>query len=192
MVPPQLTGGIPATLLRLLQLLLLLLLFGQLAGCARPPLTRVMEVTAYCGCGSCCNWQRGSWYWLYLDFWNRTIASGPRAGAPYSGLTASGTFPRQVQPGLLSLDSLRRPWLIPPRLLFFPWFFLPEDGTIAADTDYYPFGTRMLVPGYGWGVVEDRGSAIKGPTRLDLYFRSHTRALEWGRQKLPVEIWPPR
>ena len=63
-----------------------------------------------------------------------------------------------------------------------------KDGTIAADTKYYPFGTRMYVPGYGWGVVQDRGSAIKGPDRIDLYFESHQDALKWGRRRLQVKI----
>jgi 3D (Asp-Asp-Asp) domain-containing protein len=39
-----------------------------------------------------------------------------------------------------------------------------RDGTIAADTDSYPFGTRMFVPDWGWGVVEDRGGAIQVKT----------------------------
>ena len=60
--------------------------------------------------------------------------------------------------------------------------------TIAADTKYYPFGTRMYIPGYGWGVVEDRGGAIKGKDRIDLYFDSHEAAMKWGRRKLPVTI----
>jgi 3D (Asp-Asp-Asp) domain-containing protein len=46
----------------------------------------------------------------------------------------------------------------------------------------------MYVPGYGEGVVEDRGSAIKGSKRIDLYFNSHQKAREWGRQNLPVKI----
>jgi 3D (Asp-Asp-Asp) domain-containing protein len=46
----------------------------------------------------------------------------------------------------------------------------------------------MYVPGYGWGVVEDRGGAIKGPTRLDLYYRSHRKALLWGRRHVDVTI----
>ncbi|MBW1671032.1 MAG: 3D domain-containing protein [Deltaproteobacteria bacterium] len=49
---------------------------------------------------------------------------------------------------------------------FFPRFLMPRDGTIAADTRYYVFGVRMYIPDYGWGVVEDRGSAIKGPDRI--------------------------
>jgi 3D (Asp-Asp-Asp) domain-containing protein len=65
-----------------------------------------------------------------------------------------------------------------------------RPGTIAADTSRYPFGTVMYVPGYGYGVVEDRGGAIRGD-HIDLYFTSHTRALEWGRRRLTVLVWLP-
>ncbi len=170
-------------------LLLSLFLCG---GCAKPQLTKVMEATAYCNCSSCCNWQRGSWQWLHLDFWNRHVRSGPQAGAPYSGLTASGTVPNEPEEGLFSMDSLSRPWMIPVRLILFPWYLLPQDGTIAADTKHYPFGTRMYVPGYGWGIVADRGSSIKGPTRIDLYYDAHGEALAWGRRKIQVTLEYPR
>ena len=63
-------------------------------------------------------------------------------------------------------------------------------GTIAADTSIYPFGTVIYVPGYGYGVVEDRGAAIKGE-RLDLYFSSHNKARTWGRQAQEVQVWFP-
>jgi hypothetical protein len=155
-------------------------------GCARYE-TRIMETTAYCGCGSCCSWERGSWKFLKLDFWNRYVSDGPAAGGSYSGLTASGDEPAEPVPGLFSMDSLTHPWMIPVRLVF-PWLWLQQDGTIAADTNCYPFGTRMLVPGYGWGMVLDRGGAIKGPDRIDLYFDSHQDALQWGRRRLQVQI----
>jgi 3D (Asp-Asp-Asp) domain-containing protein len=61
-------------------------------------------------------------------------------------------------------------------------------GTIAADTRYYPFGTGMTVPGYGYGVVHDRGGAITGPARIDLFFSSHRQALRWGRKTLTVYV----
>ena len=162
-----------------------------LGGCAKKPVSRIMETTAYCGCSQCCSWERGSWAYLKLDFWNRYVSSSKGAGRPYTGKTANGTYPREPQEGFFSVDSVQRPWVIPFRLIFFPWYFLPEDGTIAADTNYYPFGTRMHIPGYGWGVVEDRGSAIKGPNRIDLYFDSHAEALQWGRRKLPTSIIKP-
>lgn len=147
-----------------------------------------MEVTAYCGCKKCCGWTRGSWKCLKLNFWNRYYESGPNKGERYYGRTASGTKPREYNPGLVSIDSVKHPWMIPVRLIFFPWLFLPHPGTIAADTHYYPFGTIMYIPGYGKGVVEDRGSAIKDADRADIFFRSHRRALKWGRQKLTIKI----
>ena len=64
-------------------------------------------------------------------------------------------------------------------------------GTIAADTDYYPFGTIMHIPGYGWGRVEDIGGAIKGK-HIDLYFPSHKKALKWGRDWKQVKVWKPQ
>lgn len=61
-------------------------------------------------------------------------------------------------------------------------------GTVAADTRHYPYGTVMIIPGYGKGVVEDTGGAIKGPRRLDVYFKTRRRALKWGRQTLQVQV----
>lgn len=160
-----------------------------LAGCATGtvPRTVVMETTAYCPCGECNGYTRGSWLFLKLDFWNRRFVSGPNAGTIMSADTASGADFQVPRPGLFSTDTLVHPWMLPPRLIF-PWLWLPRRGTIAADTDYYPFGTLMSVPGWGRGIVTDRGSAIKGPQRLDLLFGGHSAALNWGRRTVDVEI----
>jgi 3D (Asp-Asp-Asp) domain-containing protein len=64
-----------------------------------------------------------------------------------------------------------------------------ERGTIAADTLYYPFGSVMEIPGYGFGRVQDRGGAIKGPARIDLFFDTHEKALKWGRRTVNVKVW---
>lgn len=175
-----------------------LLLLGAillLSACAKRQITptadkgRLMDTTGYCGCGQCCGWERGSWSFLKLDFWNRYVNYGKQVGKSYSGRTASGTTPTEPQPGLFSIDTLENPLMIAPRLL--PWYFLPQQGTIAADTKHYPFGTRMYIPGYGWGVVEDKGGAIKGPDRIDLFFDSHEDAIRWGKRKVHVEIVKP-
>lgn len=63
-----------------------------------------------------------------------------------------------------------------------------KKGTIAADIKYYPYGTIMKIPGYGKGIVEDIGSAIKGQNRLDVYMSSRKKALKWGRKTLKVKI----
>jgi 3D (Asp-Asp-Asp) domain-containing protein len=60
---------------------------------------------------------------------------------------------------------------------------------VAADTDRLPFGTKLIIPGYGNGAVEviDRGGAIKG-TKLDVFFPTHEEALQWGRQWVDVTV----
>ena len=170
-------------------LLLLLFVFAAgLQGCGPSMVVRKMEVTAYCGCGKCCGWERGRWRYLKLNFWNKYISTGKNEGKHYSGKTSSGTKPHEPRNGLFSVNSLCRPWMIPVRLVF-PWLWFSRDGTVAADTRYYPFGTRMYFDGYGYGRVEDRGSAIKGPDRIDLYFNSHSEALGWGRRRMDVKIY---
>jgi 3D (Asp-Asp-Asp) domain-containing protein len=63
-----------------------------------------------------------------------------------------------------------------------------DTGTIAADTARYPMGTIMLVEGYGYGRVEDRGGRVKGD-HIDLYFHTHAQAQKWGKKVMKVKIW---
>lgn len=60
-------------------------------------------------------------------------------------------------------------------------------GTIAADPRLFRFGTRIIVPGYGPGIVDDTGGAIKGK-HIDLWFPTHQEAREWGRRTLTVTV----
>ncbi len=62
-----------------------------------------------------------------------------------------------------------------------------KKGTIAADIRKYPYGTKMHVPGYGWGEVHDTGSAIKGE-HIDIFFPDLKDAKAWGRKYLDVTI----
>ncbi|MEL3973868.1 3D domain-containing protein [Rossellomorea oryzaecorticis] len=60
--------------------------------------------------------------------------------------------------------------------------------TIAADTSVYPIGTILFIPNYGYGVVADTGSAIKG-NKLDLYYDTVEQVYdEWGKQTLDVYV----
>jgi hypothetical protein len=145
--------------------------------------THPMIVTAYCPCAKCNEYTRGRWLFLKLDFWNKY----DRAGRRLTAETASGEPLWTYHPGLASLDSFARPWMIPWRVVF-PWCWLPHDGTVAADTRYYPFGTRVYVPGYGWGRVADRGRAIKGPNRLDICLPLHRQTERWGVKRVEVKI----
>src|SRR5690606_22559010 len=60
--------------------------------------------------------------------------------------------------------------------------------TVAADLDIFPIGTILFIPGYGYGVVADKGGAIKG-NRLDLYFETVDDVYKnWGKKKVEVYI----
>ncbi|MED1205913.1 3D domain-containing protein [Heyndrickxia acidicola] len=60
--------------------------------------------------------------------------------------------------------------------------------TIAADPRVFPIGTILFIPGYGYGVVADTGSAIKG-NRLDLYYETVKDVYQqWGKKSLDVYI----
>ncbi len=60
--------------------------------------------------------------------------------------------------------------------------------TIAADPDIFPLGSLLWIPGYGYGIVADIGSAIKG-NRIDLYYPSAEEVYaEWGKKKLKVYV----
>jgi 3D (Asp-Asp-Asp) domain-containing protein len=60
--------------------------------------------------------------------------------------------------------------------------------TIAADTKVFPLGTVLFIPGYGYGVVADTGSAIKGK-KIDLYFDTKDQVFqEWGKKTIKVFV----
>ncbi|KPL59012.1 3D domain-containing protein [Rossellomorea vietnamensis] len=60
--------------------------------------------------------------------------------------------------------------------------------TIAADISVYPIGTILFIPHYGYGVVADTGSAIKG-NKVDLYYETVDDVYnEWGKQTLDVYV----
>ena len=65
-----------------------------------------------------------------------------------------------------------------------------RPGTLAADVRVFPFGTRMEIPGYGTGVVEDIGGAVKG-NHVDAWFESHEEARAWGVKKLKARVVRP-
>jgi len=61
-----------------------------------------------------------------------------------------------------------------------------EGITVAADTSVLPFGTKIIIDGHEY-TVQDRGGAVKG-NKIDVYFDSHQRAIEFGVQYKEVFI----
>lgn len=65
-----------------------------------------------------------------------------------------------------------------------------EGRTIAVDPRKIPYGTKVIIDGKTY-IAEDCGGAIKG-NKIDLYFESHSDALEYGVQTEEVFIKKPR
>ena len=74
-----------------------------------------------------------------------------------------------------------------------PWYGITSTGLravygiIAVDPRLIPYGTRLYVPGYGFGIAGDTGGAIVGH-RVDLFYRTVSEAMRWGRRTVPVYI----
>lgn len=64
-----------------------------------------------------------------------------------------------------------------------------RKGIVAVDPRIIPFGTKLYIDGYGYGVAADTGGAIKG-RRLDLFFETESEAIKWGRRNVNVYIQP--
>ncbi len=66
---------------------------------------------------------------------------------------------------------------------------------VAADPLALPYGTVVYIPGVGYRVVDDTGSALKKSWRqkrqlhIDLRFLSVKQAREWGVRYLEVEVY---
>ncbi len=63
-----------------------------------------------------------------------------------------------------------------------------RHGIIAVDPRVIPLGTKLYVPGYGYGIAADTGGAIKG-NKIDLAYESRTEALRFGRRMKTIRIY---
>ncbi|ADG05428.1 3D domain-containing protein [Kyrpidia tusciae] len=64
---------------------------------------------------------------------------------------------------------------------------VPQRGTVAVDPSVIPLGTPLFIPGYGHGVADDVGGAVRG-NRVDLYFPTEAEAQAFGRRTMTVYI----
>ena len=63
----------------------------------------------------------------------------------------------------------------------------PRAGrTIATDPSVIPLGSKVLIDGKEY-IAEDTGGAIGGK-RIDIFFSSHSEALQFGRRSVEVSI----
>ena len=59
-------------------------------------------------------------------------------------------------------------------------------GSIAVDPTVIKLGSRLYVPGYGYGTAVDTGGAIKG-TLIDVWLTCDA-AIQWGRRQLTIYV----
>jgi len=65
-----------------------------------------------------------------------------------------------------------------------------KHGTIAVDPRVIPLGSKIYVPGYGWGKAVDTGRLIKG-RRIDVWISSRGNCYRWGRKQVTIKVYPP-
>lgn len=63
-----------------------------------------------------------------------------------------------------------------------------RKGIIAVDPRVIPLGTKIYVPGYGYGIAADTGGAIKG-NRIDVCFNTRQEAVNWGRRTVTITVF---
>ncbi|MGH4052495.1 MAG: ubiquitin-like domain-containing protein [Clostridium sp.] len=59
--------------------------------------------------------------------------------------------------------------------------------TVAVDPRVIPLGTKLWIEGYGYGIAEDVGGAIKG-NKIDLYYNSSGESWNWGARSVDIYI----
>ncbi len=63
----------------------------------------------------------------------------------------------------------------------------PKAGrTVATDPSVIPLGSKVMIDGHEY-IAEDTGGAIGGK-RIDIFFSSHSEALQFGRRSVEVSI----
>lgn len=69
--------------------------------------------------------------------------------------------------------------------------YTPSKVYAAADPERLPYGSKLIIPGYGEVEVQDTGSALRADPdniRIDVYFDTHEEAIRWGRRNLDIQI----
>ena len=69
---------------------------------------------------------------------------------------------------------------------------MPKHGTMAADPKRVPYGTKVFVPGYGLGQIEDTGGALrkdKKNIRIDIFVKTYKEAIQFGKQTMEIKIY---
>jgi 3D (Asp-Asp-Asp) domain-containing protein len=62
-------------------------------------------------------------------------------------------------------------------------------GIVAVDPRVIPLGSKLYIPGYGWGVAADTGGAIVG-NKIDVWYPSLGQCYAWGVRNVTIQVFP--
>lgn len=62
-------------------------------------------------------------------------------------------------------------------------------GTVAVDPRVIPMGSKIYIPGYGWGRAVDTGGAIQG-RKIDVWLPTLSQCLQWGVRDVTITVVP--
>ena len=60
-------------------------------------------------------------------------------------------------------------------------------GCIAVDPSVIPLGSKIYVPGYGWGEAMDTGGGIYG-NKIDIWLPTSAACYQWGVRKVTIKV----
>ncbi len=64
-----------------------------------------------------------------------------------------------------------------------------RHGMVAVDPRVIPMNSLLYIENYGWAVAADTGGAIKG-MKVDVCLDSRQEAMQWGRRKIKIIVFP--
>ena len=62
-------------------------------------------------------------------------------------------------------------------------------GTIAVDPSRIPLGSKVYIPGYGWGTALDTGGSMRGNV-IDIWYPSSAECYRWGARDVTITVLP--
>ncbi len=63
-------------------------------------------------------------------------------------------------------------------------------GVIAVDPSIIPYGSKIYIPGFGWGTALDTGGAIVG-RNIDIWMPTYGQCMQWGVREIMVKVVKP-
>ena len=62
-------------------------------------------------------------------------------------------------------------------------------GTVAVDRSLIPLGSKIYIPGYGWGTALDTGGHMRGKV-IDIWYPSYGKCMQWGVRNVTITVLP--